>query len=523
MLRFTTLLSVALAGCNEQSFNKVTPGNGGDGPQIEVSPTFLDFGTLGADDDAVTRTFTISSVGASTLTVDGVTIKDELMGFTLLTDSFPKALEPGESMDVEVVFAPMASDASTSALVFSDDEDDPEVPVDLKALGLVPQLMIDPDPLDFGETYVGCDKNNSVDLVNVGTSTLTIDSLGFAGDGFAMLSTVALPIALEPDESYRLYLGFEPTIEGDFSSALTVNSNEPLGTRIGTQTGTGAYGAEYTDVWEIPADPPTDIMFIVDQSCSMDDDARSLASNFSTFITSLNTFSTDWQIIVANNDQGCNTTGILTPSTSGYEATFTDAVQKGSGTYIDTTEALLIPASNGVDRTDPGECNDGFMREDALLHIVLVSDEPEQSGPWGASSDWSKYVDKIVAKKGSTALTKISAVAGPVPGGCSSGSNSADPGTGYDEAVGATGGVFLSICSSWGSNVEALAEASINQDTFELSHSPLVETIVVTVNGSERVDGWSYEATSNAIVFDEKIPREGDVVQVDYAGKVSCD
>ena len=58
------------------------------------------------------------------------------------------------------------------------------------------------------------------------------------------------------------------------------------------------------------------------------------------------------------------------------------------------TGSLLTLAANGVEATDPGECNYGFMRSNAMLHIIMVSDEFEQS-PYS----WDTYVNQIISKK----------------------------------------------------------------------------------------------------------------------------
>ena len=527
MSRITPALCVLLFGCSEQGFNKTEGGTRGGAPAVKVTPTALDFGSLSSGDDAMVRTFTIKSVGDEDLHVDSVFISAEDAGFTILTDTTAFVLEPGDSADIDVAFQPVAPTNSSVAVVSSDDPDAPQVTVDLYGEAEGALLLIDPDPMDFGDTYVGCAKDNTIDLTSVGTDTLIISGLSFMGDGFTLNTGYALPITLEPGESFALDFTFEPTDEAEFGGALTVTSNEALGVRTGTQTGTGVFAIEYTDEWVVPEDPPTDIMFIVDQSGSMDDDQRALAENFRNFISALNTYSTDWQIIVANNDQGCNTTGILTPSTSGYQSIFEDAVSEGSGTYIVDYEALLVPAANGIEATDARECNEGFMRPEALLHIVAVSDEPEQSDCtdiWSAcESRWEELVDEIRAKKGSDALTKVSAVAGPVPGGCSGAGNSAEPGTGYAEAVAETGGVFLSICDDWGASVEELAEASVQQDTFALSHNAYESSIVVLVNGSPRSSGWHYDDDTNAVIFDSAPPDEGATVTISYGAPVTCD
>jgi hypothetical protein len=186
-------------------------------------------------------------------------------------------------------------------------------------------------------------------------------------------------------------------------------------------------------------------------------------------------------------------------------------VQAGGGYY---TESLLTVASQAIEKTDGGECNQGFMRTDALLHIILVSDEPEQS-----SGSWSSYVSQIQAKKGSTANVKISAIAGDYPGGC----GSAAAGTGYYEAVQATGGEFLSICSNWASMVEALADASVQLSEYELSHRPDPDTIVVRVNGTQDTNSWYFEPTANSVIFSTAIPEGGDTVRITYSALANCD
>ena len=54
----------------------------------------------------------------------------------------------------------------------------------------------------------------------------------------------------------------------------------------------------------------------------------------------------------------------------------------------------MTQTRNAVDNTDPGECNAGFMRQNAMLHIIMVSDEPEQSG-----GNYSDFVNQIIARR----------------------------------------------------------------------------------------------------------------------------
>lgn len=519
MSRMPLLLSLLAVGCIEQSFSTVDDAGDGDGPLIEVTPRFLDFGELGQDDEAAILEFEILSVGATDLEVSGIElVGDDAQSFTILSGETSFVLPPSTSEIIEVAFLPFgAQDQLANAVITSDDPDNGSVLVELLGAGAVPELSITPNPLDFGVTYVGCAEDNEVQLANVGTDTLTIDTIEFAGDTyFTLTEDFVLPMVLEPGDAETLRLDFDPWEEGDFTSQIKVGSNEPMGIRTADQTGEGQYGAEYTDSWEIPSDPPSDIMFLVDQSCSMDDDQARLANNFSKFISKLSSYSNDWQVVVVNDDNGCNNTGLLTPSTSNYESKFSNGVKSGGGMY---TEALLTVAMKATENTDSGECNDNFMRDDAMLHIIAVSDEPEQS-TWLGGLSWDENVQRMIDKKGSSSNVKVSAIAGDYPSGCSS----ADPGTGYYEAVSATSGIFLSICGDWASdsNLSMLAEASINQSTFALSRTPIEETILVEVNGTKRTT-WTYDAVENEVTFTEKIPGEGDLVDISYAGVTTCD
>jgi hypothetical protein len=148
----------------------------------------------------------------------------------------------------------------------------------------------------------------------------------------------------------------------------------------------------------------------------------------------------------------------------------------------------------------------------------MVSDEPEQS--WGS---WDSYVNQVVAKKGDASKVKFSAIAGDYPSGCTSGSNSAEYGRGYYEAVADTAGLYLSICSTWSTNVSALADASITETTFALTHTPDPSTITVDVNGTPS-SGWTYDSASNSVVFNDSHACEGgDAITVNYSALASCD
>lgn len=506
------LVVFSTTACNDYTLSGTGDARGAGDPEIVVDPEMVMFGAVG-DGETVIESFTISNIGDGDLELSTLEIGAQNGSFTILTTDWTSVLPVGASQVIEVAFSPMgANEQIAKAIVESNDPLVPMATVELVGEGAVPELSIDPDPYDLGTTYVGCPTLGAIDLTNVGTDNLEITDIAFTGTDFTFTQGTSLPLTLAPGESHTADIDFDPAESGSFEGLLTVTSNEPLGVREATQTGAGKYAATYADEWTLDTDPASDIVFSVDQSCSMSDDVARLASNFEDFINQLNSYTTDWRIIVVNADTGCNHSGILTPSTAGYVNTFQNTIQsQGGGAY---TESLLTIAELAASKMSSG-CNSGFLREDAMLHFIQVSDEPEQS--W---NDWSWYVTNIENHKGNPGLVRISAIAGDYPGGCST----ADAGHGYYEAVNYTGGEFLSICSAtWSGYMEKLAQASINQANYELSATAVESTIVVKVNGNVVTGDWHFDATYNSVVFDSNVPEGGDDIKITYAGLANCD
>lgn len=192
-----------------------------------------------------------------------------------------------------------------------------------------------------------------------------------------------------------------------------------------------------------------DVLFALDSSCSMADDAAALEAAFNTHLTVLTGQGLDWQAALVTGDDGC-TGGVATAAgPRSVRAVFNDTSDYGS-----QTERLLTLADTAAEQSDKGECNEGLLRPGAMVHVIAVSDEPDQS-----VKSWDVYVDAMIARKGGDAsLVKYSAVAGDYPSGC----GSASVGLGYYEAAADTGGLYLSICSTtWRTHLKRLAFASV--------------------------------------------------------------
>ncbi len=542
-----SLCVILLCACNrENSLNSIKNPNDNSGVEIEVTPSSLTYGTLTANDQPVVQGFTVTSIGVDQLDVTSIEIIGEnASSFTIVSPETTFVLLPNESRQVDVAFMPLdANQISAQAVVASNAYNASNVEVALVGQGIIGALDISPDPLDVGDHYLGCSADNQLTISNVGSEVVEITEISHIGTDFTLISGDTLPLSLQPEEGITVGLNFIPMSQGVVEGELTVVSNEPMGRRNASQTGQGLVGDQITQEWIFAIDPPSDILFAVDGSGSMSDNMSQLGSNFGDFISQLSNYSTDWQIMVTGGDTGCNVGGIITPSTANYETIFQNAARckdflSGSPYTWDCdamgssyTEGLLTEARNAIEGTDSSECNDGFLRSDAMLHIILVSDEPEQSidiPSQGMGETWQGLADQIIAKKGSIGLVRISAIVGDLPNGCQSGGlfgSDADAGTGYFEAKDYTNGVFLSICEDWSdpSNLQLLAQASVLLDSYPLDFPAMEGSIVVEVNEfTVNASYWTYDTSTQSVIFTSNAPSEGSTVQITYTPMGVCD
>jgi hypothetical protein len=506
-----TLLACSEQGFSNNSSTKITPE-----PDIEVTPLSLDFGLVNSTGEEV-RTFEISNVGDAQLEVSGIVIDGA--SFIMLTPDTELILEVGDVEELAVAFSPkQAYDNFGEAIISSDDPDEAEVVVDLFGEGAAPQLEITPATFDFGAVDIPCGEELTLTLENIGQEPLELSALGFkTSDGqFQLMDSNVLPLTLEQNETTTVDVTFEPVQPGSTTASVTAESNDPRGPQTASQTGEGAYLSLQDEQFVVPENPPVDILFAVDQSCSMDTITTPLATAFSDFISQLNTVTQGWNVGVVTNDDGCFNNGVLTATTANYQSLFTDAVSKGGcteGHPSCDTEALLKLTNSALSKTYSGGCNDNFLRTGALLHVIVVSDEKERSGV-GAYA----YLQDYMAYTGSQSLTKVSGIV-DINYDCGDGSG---PGQ-YTDAANWSSGLLLDVCSSnWSGKTTDLALASLtNINEYPLTAVPDESSLEVAVDGVVWTADWHYDSATNSVVFDLEMTG-GQVIDVSYGELSTC-
>ncbi|MFT4628043.1 MAG: hypothetical protein ACI8PZ_006737 [Myxococcota bacterium] len=509
--RCSLLLLLPLVGCSDYDLSVAAEANGSGLAAIGVDPTVLVFADLRTGQTA-RQEVVISSIGEATLFVTDVRAEGPAFDVELWTGF----LEPGESVSVEVSFSPTTPGSLEGQLtVSSDDVERPEVPVELYGTAVGPRLQVDPLEHDFGPIPVPCSASIPVTLTNVGNADLRLDEVVLDGSGFVVSGTPDLPRVLAPGGAVQLEL--EATAAGDLTQEATLfaDSDDPAGPQTARFSATPTVGAPVEETFIVPDDLPTDLLFAVDQSASMDDDAERLGANFGQLVETLAEVTTGWHIGVVTYDHGCFNGGVLTATTDGLDAEFEAAVSAGTDDEIRDDERLFQLVDRALTQDTPGGCNDGFRRTGAPLQVIVVSDEPERSAEESPGWTWDHWVDRFVAVVGAADLLTVSGVVDR--DGCAAGD------AGYAEAIAATGGEALSICGAdWAEHAVALAEAALAGPwAFELVGTPVEGTVSVQVDGEVLTDGLWFDAASNHVVLDTA--TAGSVLTVSYSVAETCD
>lgn len=488
----------------------------------------------------------------------------------------PATIPPGGTFNLNVAFAPTMEASNLFGLyggLFNYIDFNVQGPgiaqsawsISISARPTRPTIDVIPGMVDFGvvtwENPQPPDNRSScgsttrvVNIYNSGNGPLTLTSVAIDPtsdpvflvtnviQGGSNLSAPYQNIGIAPGGSVSVELRFFPSrATPAVHNGLLVIDNDvtnpggngaPLTVPL---TGEGTINSQQTDVFQQLTDNKVDILWVIDDSGSMSEEQNLLANNFSGFIGYADTLGVDYQVAVTTTEVNDAVAGniwacsgfnqILTPSDPNRVAAFQCAANvtnppngnsRPNPGGSDEQEAGLQAARIALDAPVVTGANAGFLRQDARLAIITVSDEEDQS-----DGSVNLYIDFFRNLKGfaNPQLVSLSAIAGDVPGGCAT----AVEGARYHATAQALGGQFESICTqSWMQMLQ-----NIGLDVFQLRRAWTLSrpadpsSIVVRVNGSmvpqNGTNGWTFDVASNTLTFHgTAIPAPGGTVEVQY-------
>ena len=513
------LFLCGLLSCNDATFYKIDDKN----PEIVVYPEVIHFGHLESGRETGIKNFIVMNAGDDVLNIESpfLSLGDEEK--FKVTGPVDVELQPEEFVEYTVSYTPETYEANRGSItIFSSDFDESEVSIDLEGFGDAPVIEVFPDYIDYGNLSLGCDNEERITISNKGNLDLTIESVVQLVNTPADIllefgSLPEPPWTIEPDKELDFLVSYIPDDVGSDESLIEIISNDPAKPSVeARQEGSADYVQEYTDSWEQEEIPIIDLLWVVDNSGSMNVFQNSLAANASNFMSAFQSTNADYHIAVITTDDPSFTT-IIDNSTQNpadvlaslfVVGTFGSGMERGIDMSYESLSDSLYAGPGG-----------NFFRDTATLVVVYVSDEPDHSGIW---SNYVPFFENIKPE----GMFVPYGVIGDTPGGCefvyhvNGYTRNIARGAGYHELIDHFGGDWYSICApDWGSQMQDLSENVVDRDSFTLSQENIVEdTIEVYINGQLLERGWSYSEETNTVTFDsDSVPTAGQTIDISYA------
>ena len=269
---------------------------------------------------------------------------------------------------------------------------------------------------------------------------------------------------------------------------------------------------EHGDIWVDSFTQPMsvdgiDILWVIDRSGSMNSYNTELLNGIQAMLSALPT--SDWRLVIISADP-------------------TDSVL--------STEFPLVPGDDMVDAEQmlntlpPGPWEEGFnsvyaymtnnpysstwMRPDAGLLVVFVSDEEEQSTvQYPTPLDFLSWYQ--MQRMGSVFMASV-VNQDATTSVCDHPPSPINVGDRYMEATNVLAGTIVDICDEdWTAGVTDATNSIDPYESLKLTYTPDPLTAIrVFINGSLSHD-WYYNSSDNTIYF-TVIPSGGDLVEIGY-------
>lgn len=293
---------------------------------------------------------------------------------------------------------------------------------------------------------------------------------------------------------------------------------------------------------------PIDILWVVDNSGSMNSSQQNLASNFNSFIQDFVALRYDFKMAVTTSDtwysqynsnafysprwrtgnraslynpghnpQGANTDSgifVMNKDTVGLNSVFTTNIRVGTQGNGDERafSSMMRSLNHGA--------NSDFRRSSAFLSIIIVSDEDDFSHTGtGLNESYSNpnlipvssYVSQLDTLTGSTSENRrdkyqVSNIS-IRDAGCLAILNDSSQKLQqrYDALADATGGSKNSLCANFSTVLQNIKDSVLTAAAvFQLDREPIDNSIVVKIDGVVVPTGsttWAYESATNVVRF----------------------
>jgi Abnormal spindle-like microcephaly-assoc'd, ASPM-SPD-2-Hydin len=199
--------------------------------QLSVSPPAIRFGQV-ATGESVSQPVVLTNSSSQNATISAISVDDS--EFTISGIQLPAVLAPGQSLTLEINFAPAQDGYTQAAAKFTSNLLGTPISLPVNGVGAPRQVVsAAPASLSFGNVPVGSSASLPVVITCKGCAE-TITQLAVEGSEFSATAST-LPVLLTPKNSVTVNLIFKPSTSGPTSGSILVRG---VGLNIPV-TGTG--------------------------------------------------------------------------------------------------------------------------------------------------------------------------------------------------------------------------------------------------------------------------------------------
>jgi hypothetical protein len=394
-----------------------------------------------------------------------------------------RTLPPGGRMSVRVEFIAEQAETYSGAVTFYvSNRSAPSMTVALAGSGDPTCFFVTPPTVDFGPNTFGCGiPSRFAYAVNQCTFPVAVNSVDTTGAPFS--ATLQQRTVLQPNTNVAVAVGYQPAAAGDDVGAVRVYTDMRVEPFLSGLTGGAQAAATIVDQWD-QSTPKVDLLLVIDNSGSMAEEQRALAQNLDHLWNRIALANADFHIAVTTTGMYPYTSGwtqcpggasggeggrffpvdasrprLLTPQTPDVKNVLFANTNVGICNYderfLDPVLAAvtdpLASATKAPGTPFPSDGNAGFLRDDARLALLAVSDADDANDVVNPKPV-SDYVQRLVqVKKGALDLISF---AGIVPlSSCRARPREWRPATGRSPgssaAISRTSATWPTSASSW--------------------------------------------------------------------------
>jgi hypothetical protein len=205
--------------------------------RLSATPPSASFGNV-AMGGGNSKILTLSNYGLGSATISQVSVSGR--GFSLSKPATPLKLSAGQSISLQVHFAPETTGEVTGSVAITSNAWDRSLIVALSGRGVGAQgrLSATPPSASFGNVAMGEHNSQTIRLNNTGNDSVTISRANVSGSGFKIAGLI-VPTVIPSGKSATFNAVFAPTSSGSRTGSVSLISDAPNSPLTISLSGTG--------------------------------------------------------------------------------------------------------------------------------------------------------------------------------------------------------------------------------------------------------------------------------------------